>query len=532
MNELNVPMRGRSSLAGCLAVVLVMGWVQPAAIGQDGFETPRPVPPMPHDASGDAGRSISTSEQFIIYGKTLSIRVPFSVFAEKVKDDYLNLIYRKGRGVAPKTLDGWNYPIVIQVREEESGRLDQAVTTRIRQLKQGGFRLELTARVGDDFKKEALRRELLRLLLAESILRDHKSIRVGSRTELLPTWLMAAVVETLGHPAGGRSNELYEKVFKTGRSLTVEEILSTDPHRLDSVSLTIFELSSAGLLQTLLDQPTGGNRLRSFISDLAIHSGSQRDLLIRHFPGLRASSNSLEKWWALQMASMSQPGVFDTMTPEETDAALTKSLYVQLDATETTDGPTLAARSADGANTPKKTSGIARVSNKVLKLFRPNGGNGGNGGGGETDATKQGAEEDGLAFSCAVEEVDRYFGHPNRKDALNAVQLRLARLSHRGHPLFRQVIHDYQKLIGRMATGDRDRASEEFATLAGRRTLIQRQATAIADHLDSYLLNQNDAPSGKFEKFHQSVEEIEKAGRPGRKDPISRYLDALEEEFK
>jgi len=30
--------------------------------------------------------------------------------------------------VAPKTLDGWNYPIVIQVREEESGRLDQAVS--------------------------------------------------------------------------------------------------------------------------------------------------------------------------------------------------------------------------------------------------------------------------------------------------------------------------------------------------------------------------------------------------------------------
>ena len=42
----------------------------------------------------------------------------------------------------------------------------------------------------------------------------------------------------------------------------------------------------------------------------------------------------------------------------------------------------------------------------------------------------------------------------------------------------------------------------------------------------------NETPSGKFEEFHRAIDAIERDRRPGRRDPISRYLDALDQEFK
>ena len=294
-------------------------------------ELPRPAPVIPLETGVKNHSSISVSKQFVVHGRSLELRSAFSRFAESVKGDFLDLLYSTGRGVHPERIDQWKNQIVVQVRDQVPAPGQRTITTRIRQLVPSGFRIELTVRIGGDIDRDELREELIRLLLAECIVRDHKSIRTGGRTELLPKWLMAGVSEILRQKVQGRPSDLYEKVFKTGSIMSVEEIMMTDPEPLDSLTLKIFELSSAGLIHTLLDQASGANRMRSYLSELAVFNGSQRDLLLKHFPGLRTSGNSLEKWWALQMATMSQPGVFELMTPEETELALTDALIVEFD---------------------------------------------------------------------------------------------------------------------------------------------------------------------------------------------------------
>ena len=531
MIELNVPQQ--ASPLGLIRALALLAMLSGAKLawGQGDSE----VPIVPLDAGRDApGKSLSTSKQFYIYGRTLPLRSAFSVFAERVKTDYLNLVFRTGRGLHTGKIDRWRYPIIIQVRDEAPGLDERSATSRIRQLDHGGFRLELTVRIGDGFDTNELQHELLRLLLAESILREHKTIRVGGRTELLPKWLMAGVSETLGRRSTDGRSELYEKVFKTGRILSVEEILSTDPDRLDSVSRTIYELSSAGLLQTLLDQPGGSNRLRAMISELATHTGPLREILIRHFPGMRTSRNSLEKWWALQMAMLSEPGVFDLMSPEETELALAEALMFQLgEVGDEVEGP---APDEGTGSDGKRIPGIVRIGRGVIGLLNPKGGRRSESG---KAAENQSAEdvfpngqEAELFFACGIEEVDRYIDHPRREEALKPVQLKLAELSHRSHPLYRQVIHDYQEFVGRLSQGNGEGAGKKLADLAGRRTAIQRRALAVADHLNWFEATQDVGPGGKFEAFHRAVDMLDNAPRPRRKDPISRYLDALEQEFK
>ncbi|MDA0814665.1 MAG: hypothetical protein O3C21_19995, partial [Verrucomicrobia bacterium] len=371
----------------------------------------------------------------------------------------------------------------------------------------------------------------------ESILRDNKTIRTGGRAEILPNWLMAGVTEILRQKVRGRPSDLYEKVFKTGGVLSVDEILTTDPKGLDSLSEKIFELSSAGLIQTLLEQVAGANRLRAFVSELAVYTGPQQELLLKHFPGLRASRNSLAKWWALQMATMSEPSVFEWMTAEETEMALNDALIMEFQVPVAAEGEAVAASVVE----PEEKSSLGA---RVRRLF----------GGGTaravvpgTDTTagisEQGSElaEAGVAagepkmetVTCRIEDVTLYLKEKDLARILAQEQADLARISHRAHPLYRSVIQSYQSVIGSFnAKSNVAEAEAKLAELIARRTTVQRQAEAVTDHLNWYEATQINRASGKFERFFEAREAIDNQVRRRRSDPISQYLDALEREFR
>lgn len=523
--------------AGGLVCVLAIAGAQDFDSASSAL--PRPAPAIPLATDVDNFTSISVSKQFVVHGNNLALRSAFSKFAESVKDNYLDLLYSTGRGTHPERIDQWRNQIVIQIRDEAEDPVQGSVTSRIQQLAPEGFRLELTARIGTAMDREELREELIRLLLAESILRDTKSIQTGGRAEILPNWLMAGVTEILRQKVHGRPSDLYEKVFTSGGVLSVDEILTTDPKGLDSLSEKIFELSSAGLIQTLLEQVAGANRLRSFVAELAVYTGPQQELLLKHFPGLRASRNSLAKWWALQMATMSEPSVFEWMTAEETEMALNDALIMEFQVPVPVpvevevEGEAVAASIAKPEQKPS-------LGTRVRRLF----------GGGSARAvvpdtdTAAGSSEQAepevaaeqpkmKTVTCRIEDVNLYLQEKDLAKILTREQADLARISHRAHPLYRSVIQDYQSVIGSFsAATDITGAEAKLAELIARRTTIQRQSEAVTDHLNWYEATQVNRASGKFERFFEARDAIDNEVRRRRSDPISQYLDALEREFR
>ncbi|MGK0186887.1 MAG: hypothetical protein ACI9R3_002671 [Verrucomicrobiales bacterium] len=505
---------------------------------QPRVQFPRPAPVIPLATDVTQSTSVSVSRQFVVHGRSLGLRSAFSKFAESVKGDFLDLLYGTGRGSNPGRIDSWKNQIVIQIRDDAADQVSGAVSSRIQQVVPEGFRLEITARIGTVIEQSELRaelrEELIRLLLAECILRDHKSVRTGGRTELLPRWLMAGVSEILRQKVHGRPTEVYEKVFSSGSVLSADEILTAQPDQLDSLSAKIFELSSAGLIQTLQDQVSGANRMRRFISELAVFTGPQRELLLKHFPGLRASRNSLEKWWALQMATMSEPGVFEWMTAEETEKALNDALRIEFEE------EVVAADAPDAL--AKETRNIRKptLASRVRRLF------------GGSSARAAVSDDDTLEkvdatpaveakepvmrkVSCRIEDVEIYLGSKNSVSILATEQADLSRILSRAHPLFRTVIMDYQSTIGGLteaAEAQVATAEAKFAELVARRTVIQRQAEAITDHLNWWEGTQMKTLSRKFDGFFEARDAIESDVRRRRSDPISQYLDALDREFR
>ena len=165
----------------------------------------------------------------------------------------------QGKGAHLGSSDRWKIPIIVQVVEMPTATSHVPFTRKVRQLAQGGYRLEMIVRIGDEFDRNHFRDEVLRMLLLENILRDHRSVRAAGRTEIVPKWLFAGVKEVMQQKAGGRPSSYYDKIFSTGSILSVDEILKINPVGLDSLSLKIYQLSSAGLLYTLLDQVGGAN---------------------------------------------------------------------------------------------------------------------------------------------------------------------------------------------------------------------------------------------------------------------------------
>ena len=157
-----------------------------------------------------------------------------------------------------------------------------------------------------DFRGDDFAREVVRILLAERILRNHKELKT-SRQNVLPNWVLTGVTNALEFRGRSRPSVLFAAVFRSGQIYSVDKILSADPAQLDALARGVYETSACALVLALLDQPDGPLRFAKFLDSLARNDKSDRELLRQMFPTLGASKNSLEKWWSLQMATLATP---------------------------------------------------------------------------------------------------------------------------------------------------------------------------------------------------------------------------------
>jgi hypothetical protein len=262
--------------------------------------------------------SVSSSKQFIVHGADLSVRSTFCLMSEETAATLGRLLKDEGR---------YAIPVVVEIKTPPNvNPAEPTVKTKISLMDFGGFHLQLSVQLRNDFRTEDYTRELVRILLAERILRNHKDINTTREKPILPEWLLTGVMQAMEFRSRNRPSVLFAAVFKSGQVYSIDRILAADPKNLEAQSRGIYEVSSCALLLTLLDQPDGPLRVSRFLGALATDDRPDRELLQQHFPTLGASKNSLEKWWTLQMASLSTPSAFETMTIKETEEMLDKAL--------------------------------------------------------------------------------------------------------------------------------------------------------------------------------------------------------------
>ncbi|MBB5036472.1 hypothetical protein [Prosthecobacter dejongeii] len=302
----------------------------PPAVGQEEATSPAPtglsgLPPPTFNSAPSvpltkpkARSSTSTSGQFIVHGDDLTLRSALSGKCEDIATELRNLLHDK---------QPWALPIVVLLNSGETARkAEKTASTVISQLTHGGFHIQVNVNMRPDLRPTDLRKEVIRALLAERILRDRKEITT-QRKLLLPDWLFQGVLEALDYRQRARPSALFAAIFKSGKIFGIEEIIEASAADIDdALSKTIYQTSCCALVLALLDQPDSGLRVVKFLNALASDPRSERELLNQWFPNFASSEASLNKWWALQLATLASPGMAEPLSPQDTLIALEEAL--------------------------------------------------------------------------------------------------------------------------------------------------------------------------------------------------------------
>ncbi len=297
--------------------------------------------------------STSASGQFVVHGADLATRSAITTRCEDIAREITSLL----RDPKP-----WGVPIVISIHTApDIVPSEPAVTTDIRQLDHGGFHLQVVVQVRPDFSYNDLRIELIRMLIAERIIRDHKALTT-TRQRILPEWILTGVREAMNYRARSRPSTLFAAIYRSGKVYGITEILESDPGKLDALSRAIYEASSCALILTLLDQAEGNLRFAQLLSALAKESKTDRQLLNQVYPSIAATDSSLDKWWSLQMASLATPSIFENLGPADTAKELNEALVFRFSDEVETESPAapLASTSKAEAPAPEPRTGILR----------------------------------------------------------------------------------------------------------------------------------------------------------------------------
>ena len=465
-------------MIGIIAVAML---VDPA--GFQGVSYAAPVAAV--SVSGEGGTSRSRSRQFIIHGKDGHTRGAFCVFCEDVKDELLGLLGQPDR---------WRSPVVLQLNGHTTAISgDNLVRPKIFQLAGGGFRFQADIEISDGFTAQILREGVIRLLLAEFILRSHPAADFKGHGNILPEWLSVGVTEAVEYRRHGHPTELSSSILKSGKIIPATDIIFADSRKRNSISRDIYRASCCYLILALLGEDQGAIKMSRMISDLAVFRGSPKALLEKHFPDIDGSNNGLEKWWALELASIAQSTVKDILDPLKSERALENALsvrYVEQD---------------QGTQAVRGFRNRPRMIWSVLRLRKKND---------EEDEKPLPASSDFVEVGIA--DYRQFIDHPERLKLLADIEGKLLQLSYRAFPLHRRMIQEYQVILTLLAKGKTAGIDDKLTGLAAARAELAGLTEKATDYVNWYEETQVKRRSGAFATYRKAFEELNRPLPPRR----------------
>lgn len=415
-------------------------------------------------------RSISRSRQFVVYSEDPNARAAVAMAAEDAKDKLLNLLQAQ---------DAWKHPIVIQLEPASAADPDRPLSDVRIVNTDDGFKVVFEISIGTDpgqARQARFPQQLIRALVLELAYRDQRILPPAGGADYAqpPEWLVCGLAALTADPDPAASSSLFRSLIESGKTPALGEFLSENPATLDSTSLTLYSACSMSLVRLLTGLPNGPALLQGYIRHLPEPGADPEAELLKAFPGLNTGSQGLEKWWTLGLASLSAADRYRGLTLDETSR--------QLDALLTF--PVAADKSGDHTRT----------------------------------------------FSLG--QYQAFAKLPGATAALNTLGIRLLGLEGQAAPVMREVVSAYQDIVTLLLHHRSRDLGSRLEALAAYRKRLTTQMDQIADYLNWYEATQTSQPSHSFDDYLRTASEADQPPAPStRTDPITRYMDAVEQEL-
>lgn len=364
--------------------------------------------------------------------------------------------------------DKWKYAISIRLLGNTADPArPNPIRSRVRIIgKEPNLQIRIFAGGGINISR--LDEAIISMLLYEYALRDLRPDALPDYLQM-PPWLITGVQQALLWRRGRADRRVYQNLFNRGDMMSPEQLVGMpSPERLDAGSRQLYEVSCGVLIMGLLHQKGGADQLRNLLSEALTQEGKPKDVIATHFHGLDARDNSFSKWWALELAALSQPQMTETLTPIETEKQLAEALLVT------------------GMNKDTR-----------------------------------------VPYSVSIADVDELLKLPDWRLQMRTITDRLTELNLRCFPGYRAIIAEYIRAIGELLKGSRH-VESILEPLADLRKAYTEASIRGRDYLDWFEITQlGNTQQGNFDNYRDAMRMLRKEA-PGPNTRMSRYLDDIE----
>jgi hypothetical protein len=261
---------------------------------------------------------------------------------------------------------------------------------------------------------------------------------------------------------------IIEAAGDTEKPLPLEKFLRQRPGVLDSTGRILYRAYAFAFVQMLLDGKNGGAQLTQYIDQLSDSSNDPLADLKAQFPSL---ANDAERTWQLALSRLKTLQTFRLLTFAESEGRLDELLRVKI--------------SEPG---------------KPVKVVR-------------------------------LDELARHKLSPSEKMALDQLKRDLMFLIPQTNPVLRPIGREYQELVALLARGKGRGAPKRLSRLEATRQQLAARMSEIDDYMNWFEATQMSSGSGNFTGYLKAVDQSQ-LQTPRRHDPLSVYVDALEDQFE
>ena len=404
-------------------------------------------------------KSISASQQFIVYCDDAAMRLAVSGFAEDTKSAMLNFLGQQ---------DAWKIPVVISLRKADSTAPDQPNSqVQLYEVEGGTRKVEIDIVLGGDLAAARFQYQLVKAILFEM---EYRGKPVGKDIPYVepPRWLVEGFSVYLQNRGADTDVDVYRILLEKNHLPPIADFLSQDPSDLNAASLKLYQAYSTSLLRLVKGLPNGRACLASYIKDLPLGKDAPTADLMKHFPPLGGSRESLEKWWTLSMANISASDRYSGLSLEDTEERLVALLKIAV---------------------PINKKGETKV--------------------------------------FTIEEFKDFVKLPAARPALADAAINLQALTSRSNPLYRPIVAEYQTVIGELQRGKVKKTEKRLKAMAQYRELVLHRMDQIADYMNWFEATKMVLRSNSFDDYMKTANQLS-SDASKRDDGISRYLDSIE----
>lgn len=364
--------------------------------------------------------------------------------------------------------DGWKTVVIINL-ESKKADLPEIAPSELRVSETGfGVKVQLDLTLGKKIDGSLVEREVLRAVLLEMIYRRQSDLVTGSSAVQPPDWLLEGVLALMP----GREREpLIQALSTIDKRKSLEEFLGQRFSLLDSAGRLLYRAYSVALMQLLLEQGGGGAYLARYVANLSHMSNDPVADLKTSFPELR---QDLEKKWHASMARLSEYQTYQLLSFVESERRLDELLQIKV---------------------------------------------------------QKGARDPGMPGTVNLGELARRKPSANEKVAINQLSRELLLFVGAAHPVLRPVTREYQQIAALLVRGKRRGIEKRLSRLEVTRKQLAARMGEIDDYMNWFEATQMERGSGAFNSYLRAASESE-ISTSRRRDPLSVYLDALEDEIE